>query len=66
MRHADHVQRMMLILISEAISNSNAVIQLEFRKRHFQMIDNRTAWRGAARSSGTPETGREVGVFTDE
>jgi len=31
---------MMLILISEAISNSNAVIRQELRKRHFQMIDN--------------------------
>ena len=31
---------MMLILISEAISNSNAVIRQELRKRRFQMIDN--------------------------
>ena len=31
---------MMLILISEAISNSNAVIRREFRKLRFQMIDD--------------------------
>jgi hypothetical protein len=32
---------MMLILISEAISNSNAVIRREFGKLRFQMIDDR-------------------------
>ena len=30
----------MLILISEATSNSNTVIRQEFRKLRFQMIDN--------------------------
>jgi hypothetical protein len=34
------VRWMMLILISEAISNSNAVIRREFRKLRFQMIDD--------------------------
>lgn len=33
---------MMLILILEAISNSSAVIRHEFRKLHFQMIDDTT------------------------
>ena len=37
---ADDVRRMMLILISEAISNSNAVIRREFGKLRFQMIDD--------------------------
>jgi len=37
---ADDVRRMMLILISGAISNSNAVIRQEFRKLRFQMIDD--------------------------
>ena len=37
---ADDVRWMMLILISEAISNSNAVIRREFRKLRFQMIDD--------------------------
>jgi hypothetical protein len=36
---------MMLILISEAISNSNAVIRREFRKLRFQMIDDRARTR---------------------
>ena len=31
---------MMLVLISEAISKSNAVIRQEFRKLRFQMIDD--------------------------
>jgi len=31
---------MMLLLISGAISNSNAVIRQEFRKLRFQMIDD--------------------------
>jgi hypothetical protein len=38
---ADDVRRMMLILIFEAISNSNAVIRREFGKLRFQMIDDR-------------------------
>ena len=38
---ADDVRWMMLILISEAISNSNAVIRRDFRKLRFQMIDDR-------------------------
>jgi hypothetical protein len=37
---ADDVRWMMLILISEAIGNSNAVIRREFRKLRFQMIDD--------------------------
>jgi len=31
---------MTLILVSEATSNSNAVIRQEFRKLRFQMIDD--------------------------
>src|SRR5436305_12618031 len=31
---------MMLVLISEVISNSNAVIRQDFRKLRFQMIDD--------------------------
>jgi hypothetical protein len=34
---------MMLILISEAISNSNAVIRRKFRKLRFQMIDDNSS-----------------------
>jgi len=33
---------MMLVLISEVISNSNAVIRQDFRKLRFQMIDDIT------------------------
>ena len=33
----------MLVLISEVISNSNAVIRQDFRKLRFQMIDD-TLW----------------------
>ena len=51
MRHADDVQRMMLILISEPISNSNAVIRQEFRKRHFPMIDNKNFLSSSSRSA---------------
>jgi len=40
---------MMLLLISGAISNSNAVIRQEFRKLRFQMIDecrrDKPEWR---------------------
>ncbi len=31
---------MLLLLISEVISNSNAVIRQDFRKLRFQMIDD--------------------------
>jgi hypothetical protein len=36
----DDLRRMMLILISERIGNSNAVIRQEFGKLRFQMIDD--------------------------
>jgi hypothetical protein len=36
----DDVRWMNLILISEVMSNSNAVIRREFRKLRFQMIDD--------------------------
>jgi len=35
----------MLLLISGAISNSNAVIRQEFRKLRFQMIDDNEVMR---------------------
>jgi hypothetical protein len=36
----DDLRRMMLILISERIGNSNAAIRQEFGKLRFQMIDD--------------------------
>ena len=53
---ADDVRRMMLILISEAISNSNAVIRREFGKLRFSVIDDTVgSGESSAALKSTPE-----------